>query len=152
MSRALLDSNVLVAAVFARHAEHAMSAALFEMAWPGEFVVAAHSFAESFNTLTRQSAGSPFQMPPEAAWAALEAIASRTTLVGLTSAQTFDGVRQYAATGGVGPRLYDFLIGRSAVLSGAESLVTWNLRHMQSLFPTLTSETPREFVRRATQH
>jgi predicted nucleic acid-binding protein len=69
-----------------------------------------------------------------------------TDLVGLTAAQTFDAVRRYAGDGGVGPRLYDRLIGEAAVAHGLARIITWNVTHMRRLFPGLTVVTPAELL------
>lgn len=68
-----------------------------------------------------------------------------TTLVGLTPAQTLGAVRSYADQGGVGPRLYDKLIGETAVLNAIPTIVTWNVRQMRALFPDLAIVTPEGF-------
>ena len=108
----------------------------------GTFAVPAHAFAETYSTLTRRNAISPFRWRPDEAWAVLERIAARTTLVGLTPGETFDAIRAYAAVGGVGPGLYDLLIGEAAVLHGIPKIVTWNVGHMRSLFPALEVDEP----------
>ncbi len=134
---ALLDSNVLIAAVAEAHEHHEASLSLIAGRPPRSFAVAAHSFAETYSTLTRRSAGAPFQWSAQEAWAAVESLAAATVLVGLSPAQTFDVVRAYALAGGVGPRLYDRLIGEAAVQHGLRRLVTWNVAHMRGLFPEL---------------
>lgn len=68
-----------------------------------------------------------------------------TVLVGLTAAQTFDAVRLYAQSGGVGARLYDRLIGQVAVVHGITTIVTWNTAHMRGLFPELIVGSPADF-------
>lgn len=111
------------------------------------FGVAAHSYAEAYATLTRQGEHAPFQFTPVEAWAALESIRAVTALVGLTAPQTFEAIRDYARTGGIGARLYDRLIGEAAVAHGISQIVTWNVGHMRSLFPNLSVETPKEFAK-----
>ena len=69
-----------------------------------------------------------------------------TGLVGLTAAQTFEAIGAYAASGGIGPRLYDALIGGAAVAHGIPSIVTWNVGHMRGLFPNLDVLTPETFA------
>ena len=70
-----------------------------------------------------------------------------TQLVGLTPAQTFETVRSYAAGGGIGPRLYDRLIGETAVAHGIPAIITWNIGQMRSLFPALDVQTPQDFAK-----
>jgi predicted nucleic acid-binding protein len=108
---ALLDSNVLIAALAESHEHHVASLALLLVERRAEFAVAAHSYAEVYSTLTRQSDHAPFRYSPEKAWAALESVRAVTALVGLTAAQSFDATRDFARIGGVGARLYDKLIG-----------------------------------------
>jgi hypothetical protein len=110
------------------------------------FAVAAHSFAEAYNTLTREGADAPFKFPPDEALAVLEDLRSHIDLLGPTPSQTFDSVRRYAQAGGIGPRLYDKLIGDVAVLHGIECIVTWNLKHMRGLFTSLIVQTPADFM------
>ncbi len=142
---ALLDSNVVVAMVAPSHTHHAPSLALMGDDIRHRFAICAHSYAEAYNTLTRQGDRAPFAFAPEQAWAALESLRAETDLLGLTAAQTFDAVRHYARNGGVGARLYDKLIGETAAVHGIRIILTWNVAHMSGLFPNLDVTTPREF-------
>lgn len=146
MNAALLDSNILIATVAEGHEHHAASLALFTAERRMEFAVSAHSYAETYTTLTRRGEHWPFRFPPDEAWAMLESIRAVTVLVGLTPAQIFEAVRDYARSGGIGARLYDKLIGDTAIAHGIPTLITWNVRHMRSLFPALKTVTPRAFV------
>lgn len=144
---ALLDSNVIIASVAEAHEHHAGSIALFKD-FPGQsFAVAAHSYSEAYAILTRKTPSSPFRWSAADAIAALESIAARCALVGLTHAQTFDAIREFANEGGIGPRLYDKLIGQAAVLNGIAAIVTWNLGHMGSLFGSLDVVDPASFAK-----
>jgi predicted nucleic acid-binding protein len=144
----LLDSNVLIAAVAEAHEHHAASLDLL-LGRRAEFAVAAHSYAEAFSTLTRRGKFGPFRFSAGEAWAALQSVRAVTMLVGLTAAQTFDATRDYAKGGGIGPRLFDKLIGEAARVHGIPAIVTWNTAHMRTLFPALTISTPGEFARAA---
>ena len=64
----------------------------------------------------------------------------------MTAPQTFEAMRDYARSGGTGARLYDRLIGEAAVANGVPAIVSWNVRHMRSLFPNLVVSTPAEFA------
>ena len=141
---ALLDSNVLIAMLVEAHEHHGPSLALVSHG-ATQFAIAAHSYAEAYSTLTRRGERAPFQFTPQEAWAALESVRAVTTLVGLTAPQTFEAIRGYAQSGGLGARLYDRLIGEAAVAHGIARIVTWNVGHMRSLFPNLNVETPKEF-------
>jgi predicted nucleic acid-binding protein len=143
---ALLDSNVIVAAVAAEHDDHLPSIALFERFPVKSFAVAAHSFAESYVTLTKRGSRAPFAWDATDAWAALETVASATQLVGLSPAAGLDGVRLYASQSNIGARIYDWLIGQSAVIARIPAIVTWNVSHMTALFPALDVQTPEGFA------
>lgn len=134
------------------HEHHGASLALLTRTAPARLAVSAHSFAEAYSTLTRRSERTvaPFRFTAAEAWAALASLRTATTLVGLTAAQTFGAVGAYATAGGIGPRLYDALIGQAAVAHGIPALVTWNVGHMRGLFPALDVLTPEAFVARRT--
>ncbi len=143
---ALIDSNVLIAMLAEAHEHHGPSLGLLIDGHDAQFAVAAHSYAEAYNTLTRRGERAPFQFTPEEAWAALESVRAATSLIGLTAPQTFDAIRSYAHGGGIGARLYDRLIGETAVTHAIPQIVTWNVGHMRSLFPKLTITTPKDFI------
>lgn len=145
---ALLDSNVIIAIAAEAHEHHAASLALLTGDNPVVCALAAHSIAEAYSALTRQDHRAPFRFTAEEAWASLESLRAVTMLVGLTPSQAFDVVRTYAATGGIGPRLYDALIGQAAITHGIPVLITWNTRHMEGLFPDLDVATPASFLAR----
>lgn len=138
----LIDTNVIVAALAEAHEHHAPSLAIFAAGSPVAIAAAAHSYAEAFTTLTRRGEHAPFRWPPGEAWAALESVAAVTRLVGLTSAQSFAAVRDFAGAGHIGARVYDHLIARAAQAAGAQSLVTWNVAHFRGLIDGLDVRTP----------
>lgn len=144
--RALLDSNVIIAAVAETHEHHAASVPILRDSDVGALAVTAHSYAEAYSILTRRSERANLGFTAQEAWAALEGVMGFTTLLGLTASQTLDGVRDFARMGGVGVRLYDRLIGQAAVIHGIPVIVTWNVRHMRNLFPQLEIVTPDAFV------
>ena len=143
---ALVDSTVVVAIVAEAHEYHVASIALLD--GPGRVLlaIAAHSYSEAYSTLTRRGEHAPFAFAAGEAWAALASLRAVTGLVGLTAAQSFEAFGRYAGSDGVGPRLYDALIGSAAVLHGISRIVTWNVGHMRGLFPELEVVTPAMFV------
>ncbi len=145
MRLALLDSNVIIASVAEAHEHHEPSITLFVDRPAHSFAVASHSYAEAYSILTRRSQSSIFRWPASDAIAALESVAAKCVLVGLTHAQTFDAIKTFAAEGGIGPRLYDKLIGEAAMLNGVDCIVTWNRSDMSSLFPDVRVLDPTEF-------
>jgi len=142
----LIDSNVVIASVVEAHEHHDASIALFSAFPVNSFAVAAHSYSEAYSILTKKAQASPFRWTAGDAIAALESVAARCVLVGMTHAQTFDAIRDFAAGGGVGPRLNDRLIREAALMNGIGCVITWNSSHMGSLFPKLEVLTPRQFA------
>lgn len=145
--RALLDSNVIIASVAEAHEHHEPSIALFGLVPAQGFAVASHSYSEAYAVLTRKAPSSPFRWSPADAIAALESVAARCVLIGLTHAQTFDAIREFASDGGIGARLYDKLIGQTALMNGLPAIVTWNVSHMSNLFPGLDVFDPVSFAK-----
>jgi predicted nucleic acid-binding protein len=143
---ALIDTNVIIAALDEVHLHHADSATLIQEGNGQRLCVAAHSYAEAFSTLTKRSERAPFGWSAAEALKGLESIAAITELVGLTPPQTLEAVRLYGRSEGTGARLFDFLIGRAAVLAGTDTIVTWNARHFRSLFADRRVETPTEYL------
>ena len=142
----LIDTDVIVAALAEVHEHHAESLALFDTDPPLTMAVAAHCYAEAFTTLTRRSQHAPFRWPPGEAWAALESNAAVTRLVGLTPAQSFAAVRDFAAAGNVGARISDHLIARAAQAAGASILVTWNVAHFRGQIDGLDVRAPMRML------
>ena len=138
----LVDSNVFVAAIAETHDRHAPSFAFIE-ANVGRIALSAHSLSEAYNMLTRP-AGRGFGLEPNLVSHALRTMRDRHRLIGLTPAQTLDAIGRFAGMGGIGPRLYDFLIGRAAVVHGWRTIVTWNVRDIHGLFPGLRVATPAD--------
>jgi predicted nucleic acid-binding protein len=145
---ALLDSNVVIAILAEEHEHHAASLALVTEGDAVAYAISAHSYAETYNTLTRRGDRAPFCFTAAEAWAALESLRAITRLVGLTPSQTFSVVRAFANAGRIGSRLYDALIGEVAIVHDIPCIVTWNTRHMRALFPSVDVETPHGFLTR----
>ncbi len=140
--RALIDSNMIIAAVAETHEHHSASFDVLRDSDPGALAVAAHSYAEAYGILTRRSERANFGFTAQEAWSALETVRATTTLVGLTANQTINAIRDYSRAGGVGASLYDKLIGEAAIVHAIPMIVTWNVSHMQGLFPNLQVVTP----------
>jgi predicted nucleic acid-binding protein len=143
-AQALLDTNVIVAALAPDHPEHAQSIALFERTRDGELAVPAHAVSEAYSTLTR--ANGLFRWSPADAWSTINSILRIAMLVGQSPLATVDAVRTFAEQGGVGPRLYDRLIGEVAIQHRIGTIITWNIAHMHTLFPQLAVIKPEQFA------
>ena len=145
---ALLDSNVIIAILAEAHEHHAASLALITEGNTAAYAISAHSYAETYNTLTRRGDRAPFRFSAAEARAALESLRAVTKLVGLTPSQSFDAVRAFASAGRIGPQLYDALIGEAAIAHDIPCIVTWNTRHLRALFPSVDVKTPHGFLTR----
>lgn len=138
----LIDSNAIIAALASEHEHHAPSRDLIFRIADLRFAVAAHSYSEAFNHLTKPRG--LFRRRPETVRDSLTALRANSRLVGLTPQQTLAAIGRFAELGGVGARLYDYLIGECARRSGLGRLITWNTAHMRGLFPDLEVMTPAE--------
>lgn len=144
--RALLDSSVLISGLVEEHPSYPASLALFNQSGPHELAVPTHALSETYSQLTRLNGPTPFAFAPEEAVAGIEKILGTAQLLGLTPAHLFDTIRSYARTGGIGPRLYDRLLGEVAVVHSIPTILTLNTRHFRSLFPNLRVSTPAEYL------
>ena len=144
MAEALLDTNVLIAALVERHPHHEASLPLVGPGVHKRFAVAAHCYAEAYSHLTRRRPSAAFQWSPDDARLSLASIANHAELVGLSPAQTLNALHAYASNGGIGARLYDWLIGEAAIQAGIGTIITWNFGHFSSLFPRLVVVTPAQ--------
>jgi predicted nucleic acid-binding protein len=118
----LVDTNVFVAASIVEHVHHSPSQQFLNATPAAQTLVAAHSLAECYSTLTK--ARGPAEADPVEVTVAVNAYAAAFRIVSLNSAQTVDAIRRFAALGGVGPRLYDLLIGATGEAFGADTIVT----------------------------
>jgi len=135
----LLDTNVLVAALWAGHPNHAASIAVAGAAEARTTMISVHSVSETYATMTRINR--PFRMSGIAAMAAIATLTTDIRVVALGGAQTIDTIRRFSALG-TGPRLYDYLIGAAGEAHGADTIVTWNVRDFDGLFPAMRIVTP----------
>ena len=140
----LVDSNVLIAAVDVGHVHHRPSEALLREP-PAPMIFATHALTEAFNHLSRARTYAPSVEPLMVA-ASLNSLVVGTACRALTHDESFAAVQRFAELGGRGARLYDYLIGRVALLEGADTIATWNTRHFIPLFPTLRVATPQELL------
>lgn len=139
----LFDSNVLIAALLPQHPHFQLSHAMVERAAVVATMIAAHSLAECYSTLTRPNR--PYLLSGASAADAIERLAADSHVVALSGAQTIDAIRRFAPLG-TGPRLYDYLIGATGEAYGAHTIATWNTRDFTGLFPAMRIATPAELL------
>ncbi len=138
---ALVDTNLLVSLAVESHILHRDAERLFDVS--SDFMVAGHSLAEFYNTLTRPSM---YGWPTAQAALFVDQLCARFTIRTLTVEQYVDGVARFAKLGGVGPRIYDFMIGQVAVAHHLHTIVTSNVRDFAPLFPGLSVLTPAQYL------
>lgn len=131
-----LDTSVLVAAVIQQHESHARSFRILERVQnkKDEGFVSGHSLAEMYAVLTR--APQPFRHSPEQALLSIEENVVMYFNVSVLSAGEYAALVKEAALAGVqGGTVYDAMILKCAIKSGADSIYTLNVRHFQNVAP-----------------
>jgi predicted nucleic acid-binding protein len=130
-----LDTNVLVAATQITHPHNQRSRALLARTTGVEAVIAAHTLAELYSSLT--SIRPPERVSPEVAMQALEAYLSRLTPITLTTDEYLRAIRDTAKKGHIGGMIHDALLLACARKSRADFIYTWNIKHFQAIAPDL---------------
>jgi predicted nucleic acid-binding protein len=130
------DSNVLISASLSEHTHHKASAALFASLRSGGRACAAHSLAETYNTLTRVTT---YPVPPADAARIIEDLSRTFKVVTLTARETVTAIEDAAMQGLAGPLIYDALLLACARKINARSIYTYNVRHFRRIAPDLAS-------------
>lgn len=131
--RVLLDANCLVAAALAQHQQHrATITELSRRRAAGQaLVMAAHALLEAYAVLTRLPP--PHRLAPTDAVTVLDRNWSGAETVALTATETWRALRELAAAGISGGRIYDGCIAASARKGKCDEILTWNTRHFTGL-------------------
>lgn len=126
MSRYLLDTSCLVAAVCSWHEHHpATRRALERRHAAGETaVLAAHSVAEAYSVLTRLP--DPYRLRPQDALDLMEANWSGARLVALTAAEYWRVLRRCRDAAIGGGAVYDALIAACALKARVATVLSWD--------------------------
>jgi len=130
------DTSVLVAASVRGHSHYAAAIQVLEgMVSQGHHgCMSAHGLVEIYAVLTR----TPFvpAIYPSEAWQILEvSILPHIEIVVLSAAEYQDLVRQCAAEGQVGGRVYDVIHLRCAQKAACDRLYTFNVEDFRALAP-----------------
>lgn len=132
------DTSVFVASFQESHPHHLQSLkALGAISHP-HGVCAAHSFAEFYSVTTRLP--HPTRATPVQAAHYLQVMAQRITAVALTADEYASELQRASLQQVPGGQIYDFLLLACARKSGAQRILTWNLRHFQVLAPDLADK------------
>ncbi len=132
--KVLLDTSILVAALFQNHASHALAIEWLRRAQKQELraVIAAHTLAEVYAVLTRLPVKPPISSAT--AWAALQTeVLPYVEVIALSADEYRDAVEQLAARNIGGGQTYDALIAKAALVAEADHLVTLNARHFRAV-------------------
>ena len=134
--RVMFDTSVLVAGHVPIHVDYESAREWLDAARRGTFkmMLAAHTFAEIYSTLTRMPIRPRIQ--PAAVTEMLESnILPFATVHSLVPDDYVAVVRQLAADGLIGGIVYDALGVKAAQLAQADRLLTFNLKHFRRLWP-----------------
>lgn len=132
MIRVLVETSCLVALALPAHEHHTATLADLERrrAARQAFVIAAHSLVEAYSVLTRLPP--PDRLAPQAAFDLLQSNWGKLEMVALTAAESWRVLREHAATGVRGGRVYDGYIARCGRKAGVDEILTWNVRHFET--------------------
>lgn len=129
------DTSVLVAAFWGGHVHHSSSIKRFAAAEKGRSACGIHSLAEVYSVMTALPVKP--MIPPEQALLFVGEVRDRLTLISLTADEYYAAIEKLASGGVTGGRMYDGLLLACAAKWKAEIVLTWNLKHYQSLAPDL---------------
>lgn len=136
MTKVLLDTSVLVAATVQKHSSHLAAFSALDRVQSGkdEGLISAHSLCEMYAVLTKIPF--PFRHTPEQALLNIEEnVLPHFETVALTRQDYPVLIREAAMIGIQGGTIYDALLLKCALKSGAGILVTLNTRHFQAIVP-----------------
>ena len=131
------DSNVLIAASLAEHVHYAAASARMARLAKGGGACAAHTLAEVYNTLTRQSSG--YGIPSVDASVIVRHVATTYRLITLTGAETVRTIEDAAKDGVAGAMIFDALLIACARKANARFIYTSNVRHFRRIAPDLAA-------------
>jgi len=131
---AYFDTNVLIAAVLARHPQHLVAAAALRKVHSRDIQgwISAHGLAELYAVLTRVPLTPPVY--PGEAWQMLERdVFPYFEVVPLSGDEYRETLRRCATAGWTGGRVYDALHVAAARKADCRQIYTFNLRHFREL-------------------
>ncbi len=146
-----LDTSFLVSLSLLEHVFHEPTRAVQESLRHRHagLVVASHALLECFSVLTRLPP--PRRVDPVVAERFLLDNFSHDTLIpGVTPNVLWSCLREIASTGLAGGKVYDAIIAHSTFQTGANVLLTWNVKDFLLVAPSgLEVLTPTEYLARA---
>jgi len=132
--KVFLDTSVLVSAVLKQHMFHERSFDVLNsvLCRKNEGLISSHSLAEMYSVLTRLP--SPYRHTLEQALLSIEEnVLKHFKTISLLGSEYAAFLREAAASGVQGGAIYDALLLKCAVKSGADRICTLNLKHFQTV-------------------
>lgn len=135
--RSLFDTSVLIASLLETHPQHAVALRALRPSESKDLrIVAAHSLAEIYATLTRLPL--PLRVSSAQAFVLIETnILPTFEIVSLSVADYVDVLRDLSQNNLVSGIIYDALILRAGVKANADRILTLNPRHFRRIDPSL---------------
>lgn len=135
--RSLFDTSILIASFVETHPQHSVALQALQQSDPTDVqMVAAHSLAEIYATLTRLPP--PLRMSSQQAFGLIEKnVLSAFEVVSLSVSDYVDVLRHLAENNLVSGIIYDALILRAGMKANADRILTLNPRHFRSIDPAL---------------
>jgi predicted nucleic acid-binding protein len=135
--REFFDTSVLIAAFWGGHAHHVASLRCLAAADRKHSSCGVHSLAEVYAVMTSLPV-TPL-LPPEQVMLFVNEVRSRLTPISLDEKEYLQTVQNCVDRGMTNGRVYDALLLGCAAKCSAQSILTWNLKHFQSIAPALAS-------------
>lgn len=130
------DTSIFVAAFSHRHDQYESARRVLERVHSGldQGIVSAHSLAETYAVLTRLPG--TLRVEPNDVWRQMEKnVLGHFSVITLTAKEYTDTLRRLAENKIPGGQTYDAILLKAAEKSGAERILTFNVRHFQALAP-----------------
>ena len=130
------DTNLLVAAAIQTHPHHTQSFARLGRLRAEHTSCAAHTLAETYNTLTRTK---PYGLPPFAAIKVVEQASKDFTLISLSPEELYQTIEEAAQNNHAGPIIFDCLLIACARKVHATAIYTSNTKDFRKIAHDLAS-------------
>jgi predicted nucleic acid-binding protein len=125
------DTSVLVATALLQHPQHQPSLLAYAHARKTDSFCGAHSLAELYATLTRLPGSQ--RLSCEDASLFIQDVRKRLSVITLSQEDYLETISSLVAAHISGAAVYDALLARCALKSGAEVLYTWNVDDFRRL-------------------
>lgn len=129
------DTSVLVPSFLDDHIHHEASHAALSNASLSDSCCAAHGLVEVYSALTRMPG--KFRTRPEEALLFLDTVRARLSVIALERDEYWSVLKECSELQVIGGAVYDALLARCALKSGAEIIYTWNVTDFSRLGPEI---------------